>query len=85
MSSIPLSVRVGLLAAILGLAIPMLLEPMRSAFVSDDSDGLVPAAFDMFEFHVNQPVVAGLVVFLLAFLAVVLHSLLVRQKILPMV
>lgn len=85
MTSIPPSVRLGLLAAILGLVIPMLLNPMRDRFVSEDSEGLVPAIFDMFQFHVEQPVAAGLVVFLITFLTVVLAGFLTRQRILPMV
>lgn len=84
--SLPLSVRIGLIALILGLVIPMVLEPMRSTFVTDDTpEGLVPSIFDMFQFHVEQPVAAGLVVYLIAFLAVVLHGFLITQKILPMV
>lgn len=85
MTSIPPSVRLGLLAAILGLVIPMLLDPMRDSFVSGDSKGLVPAIFDMFQFHVEQPVAAGLVVFLITFLTVVLAGFLTRNRILPMV
>lgn len=85
MTSIPQSVRLGLLAAILGLVIPMLLDPMRDSFVSADSEGLVPAIFDMFQFHVEQPVAAGLVVFLITFLTVVLADFLTRNRILPMV
>jgi hypothetical protein len=71
-SAIPYPVIVGLVAAVLGLVLPMLLNPMRDTFVSEESTGLVPAVFDMFQFHVDQPIAQGLVLFLVGVLAVLL-------------